>query len=82
VVAQVKKTPPTDEELEALIKPLWLAEKPGTEAQDIRARLSNDFNDPAYNQWVSDFIPDYVWDLVDIAAQRGSTRNERTKTSG
>lgn len=63
--------PPTDDELQALIKPVWLATRPGRKAQNIRGRLSNDFDDPKYDQWVSDFIPDYVWDLVDIAAQRG-----------
>jgi hypothetical protein len=62
--------PPTDEELRALIKPVWLAAKPSREAQGIRAALSCDFDDPRYESWVSDFIPDYVWDLVDIAAER------------
>lgn len=62
---------PTDEELGALIKPLWNATKPSREAQSIRAALSCDFDDGRYPQWVSDYIPEYVWDLVDIAAQRG-----------
>ena len=64
-------TPPTDDELSTLIKPLWKAAKPSREAQSIRSRLSCDFDDGRYPQWISDYIPDYVWDLVDIAAQRG-----------
>ena len=58
--------PPTDDELNALVKPLWKAAKPSHEAQSIRGRLSRDLDDGSY-----DHIPDYVWDLVDIAAQRG-----------
>lgn len=63
--------PPTDEELSALIKPLWIKAKPSFEAQSIRAAISTDFDDPRFYQWASDFIPDYVWDLVDIAVQYG-----------
>jgi hypothetical protein len=61
----------SDDELEALIKPVWLAAKPSREAQSIRGTLSNAFDDPRCPSWASDQIPDYVWDLVDIAAQRG-----------
>lgn len=64
-------TKPTDEELAALIKPLWLAARPSREAQAIRSELSIAVDDSKYPQWVLDYVPDYVWDLVDIAAQRG-----------
>jgi hypothetical protein len=69
-------TEPTKEELEALIKPIWLKAKPSREAQAIRAALSVEFDDPKFPQWASDAIPDYVWDLVDIAAQRGIALKE------
>lgn len=69
---------PTDEELAALIKPIWLKTTPTREAQAIRSRLGVEFDDPRWkDQWVSDFIPDYVWDLVDIAAQRGIEEGRR-----
>lgn len=64
-------TAPTEDELEVLIKPLWLAARPSREAQAIRATLSNAFDDPRLPSWASDYIPEYVWILVDIAAQRG-----------
>jgi hypothetical protein len=54
----------SDEEMFDLIKPLWLETKPGHTAQAIRARIS--MFHPAL-----DDLPDYVWDLVDVAAQRG-----------
>lgn len=63
--------PPTDEEIAAMVKTIWLKVKPSVEAQRIRAALSVEFDSPHYKHWVSDFLPDYVWDLVDIAAQRG-----------
>lgn len=69
-------TEPTNEELEALIKPIWLKAKPSRDAQAIRAALSVEFDDPKFSQWPSDTIPDYVWDLVDIAAQRGIALTE------
>lgn len=62
---------PSDDELEAAIKSLWLATKPGQAAQKIRAEISVAVDDPRYQQWLLDFVPDYVWSLVDIAAQRG-----------
>lgn len=62
---------PTDDELAALIKPLWRETKPSAEAQRIRAAISTAFDDARLPQWASDFVPDYVWDLVDIAAERG-----------
>jgi hypothetical protein len=62
---------PSDDDLAALIKPLWFKVKPSRQAQKIRAVLSTEFDDSRYEQWASSFIPDYVWDLVDIAAQRG-----------
>lgn len=63
--------PISDDELAALIKPVWLLARPSKEAQAIRGALSNAFDDPRLPCWASDFIPDYVWALVDIAAQRG-----------
>ncbi len=62
---------PSDEDLAALIKPLWLATRPSREAQVIRSKLSVAVDDGKYPQWALDYVPDYVWDLVDIAAQRG-----------
>jgi hypothetical protein len=61
----------SDKELQTLIKPLWLGARPTVQAQSIRAELSNAFDDPRCQTWASDQIPDYVWDLIDIAAQRG-----------
>lgn len=55
----------TEDEIEALIVPVWLEARPGTEAQAIRATLCSSL-DKIYVD-----IPDYVWSLVDIAAQRG-----------
>lgn len=72
--------PPTDEEFSALIKPVWLSAKPSLEAQSIRATLSNDFDDGRYPTWVSDYVPSYVWDLVDIAAQRGIDAAKKGKS--
>lgn len=62
---------PTDDDLKGLIKPLWIAEKPSREAQGIRAELSTAVDDGRYPQWALDYVPDYVWSLIDIAAQRG-----------
>lgn len=67
----------SDDELQALIKPVWVAARPSRDAQAIRGVLSNAFDDPRLPQWASDQIPDYVWDLVDIAAQRGIERGTR-----
>lgn len=61
----------TEEEIHGLIRILWLEVKPSIEAQSIRARISTEFDSPEYQQWAADYVPDYVWDLVDIAAQRG-----------
>lgn len=58
-------TVPTEDELEALINPVWLDAKPGVEAQAIRAMLCSSLDKIFVD------IPDYVWSLVDIAAQRG-----------
>lgn len=57
----------TDDELYRRIKPLWIAAKPGQEAQMIRAALS-------MKHAALDDVPDYVWSLVDIAAQMGMNR--------
>ncbi len=72
-----QKTTPSDDDLAALIKPLWLAAKPSQEAQAIRAELSVAVDDGRFPQWALDYVPDYVWDLVDIAAQRGINVNGR-----
>jgi hypothetical protein len=61
----------SDDEMGLLIRPVWLLARPSREAQAIRGVLSNAFDDPRLAGWASDQIPDYVWDLVDIAAQRG-----------
>jgi hypothetical protein len=65
---------PTDEELAALIKPLWLKEKPSGDAQAIRGAISTAVDGSKYLQWALEYVPDYVWDLIDIAAQRGIAR--------
>lgn len=50
----------------AEINALWRKTQPELNAQKIRAQLSLDI---AVS--VSDSLPEYVWDLVDVAAQRG-----------
>lgn len=62
---------PSDDDLAAAIKPIWLKVKPSHEAQKIRSALSVEFDDKGLKQWMSDFIPEYVWDLIEIAAERG-----------
>jgi hypothetical protein len=45
---------------------------PGYDAQEIRARLSTSFDSAASKEgWLSDHAPEYVWDLIDIAAKWG-----------
>jgi hypothetical protein len=66
-----KDLPSTDDEYAALIRPLWLKTKPSKEAQAIRGAISTAVDDPRCAQWALDYTPDYVWDLIDIAAQRG-----------
>ncbi len=65
----------TAEEINALIEQklwaLWLAEKPSLQAQAIRADLANSVDDARSPCWLLDHAPEYVWRLVDIAAQRG-----------
>ena len=68
---------PTEQDFEKHIKPIWLKTKPSREAQGIRSSLSVEFDDPRFKQWMSDFAPEYVWDLVDIAAQRGINLSRR-----
>jgi len=57
----------TDEQLtpDELITNLWQALQPSVEAQGIRARMASDL------VTIEDELPEYVWDLIDIAAQRG-----------
>jgi hypothetical protein len=57
--------------IENKLRALWLAEKPSREAQSIRAILSTAVDDSRPGGWLLDELPDYVWQLVDIAAQRG-----------
>lgn len=64
-------TTPTEADLEALIKPLWKATRPSKQAQRIRGYLTTSVDDARFPEWALDYVPDYVWDLVDIAAQRG-----------
>lgn len=52
---------------EAEIKALWLKTKPRLQAQKIRADIAVD----DISELVSDALPDYVWSLADVAAQRG-----------
>lgn len=52
---------------EAEIKALWLKTKPELQAQKIRADIAVD----DISELVSDALPDYVWSLADVAAQRG-----------
>ena len=61
-----------EEELQTEIRRLWKEVKPSALAQQIRARLSVSFDsDKSKDQWLGDHMPDYVWDLIDIAAQWG-----------
>lgn len=55
-------TEPTPPTLEAIACQLWEAAKPGREAQAIRSAISLSFGDAD--------LPEYVWDLLDVAAQR------------
>lgn len=60
------------DELELKINELWASVKPSVEAQGIRARLSTAFDsEKSKDGWLGDHAPDYVWGLVDIAAQWG-----------
>ena len=60
------------DELESKIKELWKQVKPSHAAQEIRAKLSTAFDsEKSKDDWLGDHAPDYVWDLVDIAAQWG-----------
>lgn len=64
-------TKPMDDELFELIKPVWLSAKPSVDAQQIRATISTEIDSGKYQERDLDYIPTYVWDLIDIAAQRG-----------
>jgi len=57
----------TDDEIYAAIHPVWRSALPGYEAQSIRAGISL----PAS---LEDELPDYVWLIADIAAQRAFAR--------
>lgn len=60
----------SEDDLAEIVRPMWLAAKPSVQAQTIRAQLV----------WPLDDVPDYVWDLVDIAAQRGIEVGKRETT--
>lgn len=62
---------PTEKEIEEAARQLWLKVKPGKEAQKIRGEISTAIDDSRFPQWLLDYCPDYVWYLVDIAAQKG-----------
>ena len=62
---------PTEADFDAAISELWKNGKISEEAQMLRAALSVAFDNPAYAQWLGDFLPDYVWKLIDVAIQRG-----------
>jgi hypothetical protein len=70
---------PMDDGLQALIKPLWKTVKPSHDAQMIKSKLSVAVDDDRFKQWALDFAPDYVWDLVDIAAQWGIEFGQKGK---
>ena len=70
------KDGPTEEELTELAKALWKKEKPSVLAQSIRARLASDLDSGKFHSPDSEYTPDYIWELIDIAAQRAL--NERT----
>lgn len=61
---------PTDAELHALIKIEWKKIKPSLEAQQIRSGICVSFDGP-YPEWAAHYMPEYVSDLLDIAAQKG-----------
>ena len=60
--AERQKQKEIDERIERTVKNLWLKEKPCLDAQRIRSAVSMVDRD--------DLAPEYVWDLLDIAAQR------------
>ena len=41
----------SDDDLETLLKPLWVKTKPSREAQAIRSELSVSIDDPRCTQW-------------------------------
>lgn len=48
---------------EEQISNAWRKEKPSIEAQKIRSQIAHEID-------VNDDIPEYVWDILDIAVQR------------
>lgn len=61
--------PISEEELCALIKEAWKKAKPSHEAQLGRSQASHSFDSEKAQEWLSDYLPDYIWDICDIAAQ-------------
>jgi hypothetical protein len=70
-MSKSETTTPTDEEFAEKISELWQSVRPSEETQRIRGKLSTAFDGSSCPQWMSDYMPDYVWSLVDIAAQWG-----------
>jgi len=62
---------PTEADLFTLTEEKWKEVKPSRQAQEIRARISTMVDDPRFKQWVLDYTPDYIWNLIDISAQWG-----------
>ena len=60
---------PTHEDLDNAIKQLWLKTKPSKEAQELRSKLSVSVDDSRFQQWLLDYLPDHVWNLIDVAIQ-------------
>ena len=60
---------PTEDELSGLVMKKWRELKPSYEAQKIRSSLT--FDSGKYSQPDCDFMPTYVWEIADIAAQMG-----------
>jgi hypothetical protein len=70
-MSKTETTEPDSEELFALAQKVWLEVKPSKEAQRIRSALTTKMDSGKYPERDFDYVPDYVWLLVDIAAQRG-----------
>lgn len=58
---------PTEEELAELVSKKWKKIKPSMEAQKIRAKIT--FDSGKYSNEDDVFMPEYIWDIVDIAIQ-------------
>lgn len=70
-IRSMRSAEPSNEELYEIITPLWKGCPISLEAQSIRAQISTSVDSGKYEQWILDYVPDYVWPLIDIAAQKG-----------